>query len=202
MFHNLLTDLGYTVLDIDYRGSDGYGRDVRTGIYRFMGGKDLSDQIDGKKFLVQNYGVDPNRVGIYGGSYGGFITLMGMLTTPKEFAAGAALRSVTDWAHYNHGYTGNILNFPETDPDAYKKSSPIYFANNLEGNLLMLHGMVDDNVEYKDIVRLSQRFIELGKKKWSLASFPVESHGFKETYSWVDEYGRILDLFNSTLLNK
>ncbi len=202
MFHNLLTDLGYTVLDIDYRGSDGYGRDVRTGIYRFMGGKDLSDQIDGKKVLVQNYGIDSNKVGIYGGSYGGFITLMGMLTTPKEFAAGAALRSVTDWAHYNHGYTGNILNFPETDPDAYKKSSPIYFANNLEGNLLMLHGMVDDNVEYKDIVRLSQRFIELGKKKWSLASFPVESHGFKETYSWVDEYGRILDLFNSTLLNK
>lgn len=202
MFHNMLTDLGYTVLDIDYRGSDGYGRNVRTGIYRFMGGKDLSDHIDGKKFLVQNCGVDENRVGIYGGSYGGFITLMGMLTTPKEFAAGAALRSVTDWAHYNHGYTGNILNFPETDPEAYKKSSPIYFADNLEGNLLMLHGMVDDNVEYKDIVRLSQRFIELGKKKWSLASFPVESHGFKETYSWVDEYSRILDLFNSTLLNK
>ena len=202
MFHNLLTDLGYTVLDIDYRGSDGYGRDVRTGIYRFMGGKDLSDQIDGKKFLVQNCNVDENRVGIYGGSYGGFITLMAMLTAPKEFASGAALRSVTDWAHYNHGYTGNILNFPETDPEAYKKSSPIYFANNLEGNLLMLHGMVDDNVEYKDIVRLSQRFIELGKKKWNLASFPVESHGFKETYSWVDEYGRILDLFNSTLLNK
>lgn len=202
MFHNLLVDLGYTVLDIDYRGSDGYGRDFRTGIYRFMGGKDLTDQIDGKKYLVDNYGVDPSRVGIYGGSYGGFITLMGMLTTPKEFASGAALRSVTDWAHYNHGYTGNILNFPETDPDVYKKSSPIYFANNLEGDLLMLHGMVDDNVEYKDIVRLSQRFIELGKKNWSLSSFPVEAHGFKETYSWVDEYSRILNLFSETLLKK
>jgi dipeptidyl aminopeptidase/acylaminoacyl peptidase len=202
MFHNLLTDLGYTVLDIDYRGSDGYGRDFRTGIYRFMGGKDLSDQIDGKNYLVQNLGIDANRVGMYGGSYGGFITLMAMLTAPKEFASGAALRSVTDWAHYNHGYTGNILNFPETDPDAYKKSSPIYYADNLQGNLLMLHGMVDDNVEYKDIVRLSQRFIELGKKNWSLSSFPVEAHGFKETYSWVDEYSRILNLFNSTLLKK
>ena len=200
MFHNLLTDLGYTVLDIDYRGSDGYGRDFRTGIYRFMGGKDLTDQIDGKNYLVKNLGIDAGRVGIYGGSYGGFITLMGMLTTPNEFASGAALRSVTDWAHYNHGYTGNILNFPETDPEAYKKSSPIYFADNLQGKLLMLHGMVDDNVEYKDIVRLSQRFIELGKKNWSLSSFPVEAHGFKETYSWVDEYSRILDLFNSTLL--
>ncbi|MDX6183680.1 prolyl oligopeptidase family serine peptidase [Flavobacterium sp. Fl-77] len=200
MFHNLLTDLGYTVLDIDYRGSDGYGRDFRTGIYRFMGGKDLSDQIDGKKYLVDKYGIDADRVGIYGGSYGGFITLMGMLTTPGEFKSGAALRSVTDWAHYNHGYTGNILNFPETDPQAYKKSSPIYFADNLKGNLVMLHGMVDDNVEYKDIVRLSQRFIELEKKNWTLASFPVEAHGFKETYSWIDEYSRILNLFNSTLL--
>ncbi|MTH18264.1 prolyl oligopeptidase family serine peptidase [Flavobacterium sp. LC2016-01] len=202
MFHNMLTDLGYTVLDIDYRGSDGYGRDFRTGIYRFMGGKDLSDHLDGKKVLVEKYGIDADRVGIYGGSYGGFITLMGMLTTPGEFTSGAALRSVTDWAHYNHGYTGNILNFPETDPEAYKKSSPIYFADNLKGNLVMLHGMVDDNVEYKDIVRLSQRFIELEKKNWSLASFPVESHGFKETYSWIDEYGRILNLFNSTLLKK
>lgn len=200
MFHNLLTDLGYTVLDIDYRGSDGYGRDFRTGIYRFMGGKDLSDHIDGKKYLVDNFAIDTNRVGIYGGSYGGFITLMGMLTAPGEFTSGAALRSVTDWTHYNHGYTGNILNFPETDPDAYKKSSPVYFAQNLKGNLLMLHGMVDDNVEYKDIVRLSQRFIELEKKNWTLASFPVEAHGFKQTYSWIDEYSRILDLFNSTLL--
>jgi len=200
MFHNLLTDLGYTVLDIDYRGSDGYGRDFRTGIYRFMGGKDLSDHIDGKKILIDKYGIDAGRVGIYGGSYGGFITLMGMLTTPGEFKSGAALRSVTDWAHYNHGYTGNILNFPETDPDAYKKSSPIYFAENLKGNLVMLHGMVDDNVEYKDIVRLSQRFIELEKKNWTLASFPVEAHGFKETYSWIDEYSRILNLFNTTLL--
>jgi len=202
MFHNLLTDLGYTVLDIDYRASEGYGRDHRTGIYRFMGGKDLTDQIDGKKVLVEKYGIDPKRVGIYGGSYGGFITLMALMTKPNEFKVGCAIRSVTDWASYNHDYTGNILNFPETDPDAFKKSSPIYYADKLEGNLLMLHGMVDDNVEYKDIIRLSQRFIELGKKNWSLASYPVEAHGFKETYSWVDEYGRILSYFNTYLLDK
>lgn len=200
MFHNLLSDLGYTVLDIDYRASDGYGRDFRTGIYRHMGGKDLQDQLDGKKYLIEKLGIDPNKVGIYGGSYGGFITLMGLLTKPGEFKAGAALRSVTDWAHYNQGYTANILNFPETDPDAYKKSSPIYFANNLQDKLLMLHGMVDDNVQFQDIVRITQRFIELGKKDWDLAVFPVEAHGFQKTYSWVDEYRRILDLFNENLL--
>ena len=202
MFHNLLSDLGYTVLDIDYRGSDGYGRNVRTGIYRYMGGLDLSDQLDGKKYLVENLGIDANRVGIYGGSYGGFITLMALLTQPNEFKAGAALRSVTDWAHYNQGYTANILNFPETDSIAYRRSSPIYFAENLQDKLIMLHGMVDDNVQFQDVVRLSQRFIELGKKDWDLAVFPVEEHGFKETYSWIDEYRRILELFNETLLDK
>ncbi|MHA6696981.1 alpha/beta hydrolase family protein [Chryseobacterium sp. A321] len=202
MFHNLLTDLGYTVLDIDYRASDGYGRDVRTGIYRFMGGKDLSDHLDAKKLLVEKYGIEPSKVGIYGGSYGGFITLMALLTEPGEFKAGAALRSVTDWAHYNHGYTGNILNFPETDPEAYKKSSPIYYADNLQDHLLMLHGVVDNNVEYKDIVRLQQRFIELGKTNWNLASYPVEAHGFRETSSWTDEYRRILEHFNTYLLEK
>lgn len=202
MFHNLLSDLGYTVLDIDYRGSDGYGSAVRTGIYRHMGGLDLSDQLDGKEYLVNTLGIDANKVGIYGGSYGGFITLMALLTQPNTFKAGAALRSVTDWAHYNQGYTANILNFPETDSIAYRRSSPIYFAENLQDRLIMLHGMVDDNVQFQDIVRLSQRFIELKKKNWDLAIFPVEEHGFQETYSWIDEYSRILNLFNETLLNK
>src|SRR5690606_24821904 len=134
-----LTDLGYTVLDIDYRGSAGYGRDWRTGIYRHMGGKDLSDQVDGVKYLVANHGVDSERVGIYGGSYGGFLTLMALCDEAATFKAGAALRSVTDRAHYDHGYTANILNTPEEDPLAYRRSSPIYFARGLKGNLLMAH---------------------------------------------------------------
>lgn len=199
MFHHLLREQGYTVLDVDYRASEGYGRDYRTAIYRHMGGRDLTDFIDAKDFLVKNYGIDSTRVGIYGGSYGGFITLMALLTKPNEFACGAALRSVTDWAHYNHEYTSNILNYPETDPEAYRRSSPIYFANNLQDPLLMLHGMVDDNVQFQDVVRLSQRFIELGKKDWNLAVFPVESHGFKEAYSWYDEYRRIFELFEKQL---
>lgn len=200
MFHNLLTDMGYTVLDIDYRGSAGYGRDWRTGIYRHMGGKDLSDQVDGAKFLVQNHGVNLGKVGIYGGSYGGFITLMALFTASDTFKSGAALRSVTDWAHYNHGYTSNILNEPFNDPIAYRRSSPIYFAEGLKGNLLIAHGMVDVNVHFQDVVRLAQRLIELEKDNWEMAIYPVEDHGFVEPSSWTDEYKRILKLFNDTLL--
>jgi dipeptidyl aminopeptidase/acylaminoacyl peptidase len=202
MFHNLLTDLGYTVLDIDYRGSAGYGRDWRTGIYRHMGGKDLSDQIAGANYLVSKHDIDPERMGIYGGSYGGFITLMAMFTEPGTFKAGAALRSVTDWAHYNHGYTSNILNEPVKDPKAYRRSSPIYFAEGLEGHLLIAHGMTDVNVHFQDVVRLAQRLIELGKEDWEMAVYPVEDHGFVEPSSWTDEYRRILKLFNETLLEE
>jgi len=72
----------------------------------------------------REHGIDPKRIGIYGGSYGGFITLMGMFTTPGVFVAGAALRPVTDWAHYNHGYTSDILNIPQEDSVAYRRSSP------------------------------------------------------------------------------
>lgn len=199
MFNNLLADNGYTVIDIDYTASSGYGRDHRTGIYRHMGGKDLSDHVDGVKMLVEKYGVNPKNVGLYGGSYGGFITLMGLFTEPDVFKSGAGLRSVTDWAHYNHGYTSNILNEPANDEIAYKKSSPIYFAEGLKGNLLMAHGMVDVNVHFQDIVRLSQRLIELKKDNWELAVYPVEDHGFIEPSSWTDEYKRIFKLFETTL---
>ena len=201
MFHNFLADNGYTVLAIDYRASQGYGRDWRTAIYRHMGGKDMEDQIDGAKYLVEQQGVDKNRLGIYGGSYGGFMTLMCMFTSPDTFNSGAALRSVTDWAHYNHGYTANILNTPVEDPKAFKQSSPIYFADGLKGNLLMIHGVIDRNVEFQDIVRLNQKLIELKKENWELAIFPLEDHGFVEASSWADEYRRIFELFENTLKN-
>lgn len=199
MFNNLLADKGYYVMDIDYRGSAGYGRDWRTGIYRHMGGKDLSDHVDAVHYLVSNFGVDPKHVGLYGGSYGGFITLMGLFTEPDVFAAGAALRPVTDWANYNHGYTSDILNEPFTDSLAYRRSSPFYFAEGLKGHLLICHGMVDVNVHYQDAVKLTQRLIELGKDNWELASYPMEDHGFVEPSSWTDEYKRILKLFEEVL---
>ena len=199
MFHHLLMERGYLVLDLDFRASAGYGRDWRTAIYRHMGGVDLNDHVDAAKWLASEHRVDPKRIGIYGGSYGGFITLMAMFTAPDVFAAGAALRPVTDWAHYNHGYTSNILNTPQSDPEAYRRSSPIYFADGLKGALLICHGVIDVNVHFQDSVRLAQRLIELRKENWELAMYPVEDHSFVEPTSWADEYKRIFKLFESTL---
>lgn len=115
------------------------------------------------------------------------------------FAAGAALRPVTDWAHYNHGYTSNILNVPQQDAEAYRQSSPIYFAEGLKGALLICHGMVDTNVQFQDSVRLVERLIELRKENWQFAPYPVENHGFERATSWADEYKRILKLFEENL---
>lgn len=201
MFHNLLCDEGFTVIDLDYRASSGYGRDWRTAIYRHMGGRDLADQIDATRFLVDSLNIDPDRIGMYGGSYGGFITLMALFRHPGTFACGAALRSVTDWAHYNHPYTANILNTPVEDSLAYRRSSPIYYAEGLEDPLLILHGVLDVNVQFQDVVRLNQRLIELGKKNWEMAIFPLEDHGFVEPSSWIDEYRRIHAHFRKHLLS-
>jgi dipeptidyl aminopeptidase/acylaminoacyl peptidase len=199
MFNHYLASKGYTVLDIDYRGSAGYGRDWRTAIYRHMGGRDLQDHVDGSRYLQKEFGIPAERIGIYGGSYGGFITLMALFTAPKEFGAGAGLRSVTDWAHYNHGYTSQILNTPDKDSVAYRRSSPIYFAEGLEDPLLIAHGMVDVNVHFQDVVRLAQRLIELRKENWEMAVYPVEDHGFVRPDSWTDEYSRIFKLFEKNL---
>ncbi|MEO2279448.1 S9 family peptidase [Pseudoalteromonas pernae] len=199
MFHSLLANEGYVVMDMDYRASKGYGRDWRTAIYRQMGTPETQDLVDGVKWMAENANVDVKRVGTYGGSYGGFMTFMALFTEPELFQAGAALRPVSDWAHYNAPYTSNILNHPDVDPIAYERSSPIYFAEGLNKRLLINAPMVDDNVFFQDVVRLVQRFIELEKENFETAIFPVEPHGFVQPSSWLDEYRRIYKLFEETL---
>ncbi|GAA3914282.1 S9 family peptidase [Luteimonas lutimaris] len=199
MFHNLLVQQGYIVLDLDYRASEGYGRDWRTAIYRQMGYPELEDYRDGLDWIVDNKQGDRDHAGIYGGSYGGFMTFMALFRAPGVFKAGAALRPVSDWSQYNHEYTSNILNTPDIDPTAYAKSSPIEYADGLQDHLLIAHGMIDDNVFFKDSVMMTQRLIELHKDKWSIAPYPMERHGFVHPDAWYDEYRRIFELFEATL---
>jgi dipeptidyl aminopeptidase/acylaminoacyl peptidase len=199
MFHNLLVEQGYIVLDLDFRASEGYGRDWRTAIYRHMGEPELQDYLDGLDWLVETRQGDRDRAGIYGGSYGGFMALMALFKEPGVFKAGAALRPVTDWSQYMHEYTSNILSTPELDPEAYQRSSPLEFADRLQDHLLISHGMMDDNVFYKDSITLAQRLIELRKDKWELASYPLDRHGFTHAASWYDQYRRIYELFERVL---
>ncbi|MFK8052556.1 MAG: prolyl oligopeptidase family serine peptidase [Woeseiaceae bacterium] len=196
MFHTLLTHQDVIVIDMDFRASKGYGRDWRTAIYRNMGRPEIEDFQDGINWLAENYSIDQEKMGVYGGSYGGFMTFMAMFLAPDLFAAGAALRPVSDWAHYNHGYTSNILNTPMLDPVAYERSSPIVYADGLQNPLLIAAGMQDDNVFFQDSVLMVQRFLELQKEDFEIALYPLDPHGFTHADSWLDEYRRIYKLFD------
>ncbi|WP_088328943.1 prolyl oligopeptidase family serine peptidase [Lacimicrobium sp. SS2-24] len=199
MFHSMLVQQGYVVMDMDYRASQGYGRDWRTAIYRQMGTPETQDLKDGVNWLTEHANVGRDNICTYGGSYGGFMTFMALFTEPDLFQCGAALRPVTDWAYYNTPYTSNILNTPEVDELAYTRSSPIYYAEGLDKPLLINAPMIDDNVFFVDVVRLVQRLIELEKTDFETAIYPVEPHGFRQPSSWLDEYRRIYQLFEENL---
>ena len=197
MFDTFLTQHGYIVMDMDYRGSAGYGRDWRTAIYRQMGHPEVEDITDGAHWLEQTYHADPKRLGVWGGSYGGFMTYMMMFRQPDLFQAGAALRPVADWADYNDGYTAAILNRPDVDPQAYFDSSPINYAGQLKNHLLIMQGIEDDNVFFIDTVHMTQKLIELRNPNFDVMFYPVEHHDFHEAASWLDEYRRIWRQFNT-----
>ncbi|HMQ02656.1 MAG TPA: alpha/beta fold hydrolase [Pyrinomonadaceae bacterium] len=203
MFNDILVKKGYVVLDIDYRGSAGYGRDWRTDVYDFLGGKDYDDHIDAIDHMVKNYGVNQSKIGVYGGSYGGFMAGMLVMRAPERIAAAAALRSVFDWKNYyaaNPFYTAQRLGMPDKNPEAYRRSSPITYAEKLERPLLILHGMVDDNVHAQDSLQLIEKLLRLGKTQYfEVMIYPSENHGFVRPETWADEYERILALFEKHL---
>jgi dipeptidyl aminopeptidase/acylaminoacyl peptidase len=174
-FLHWLVEQGVTVLDFDYRGSSGFGRDYRTDIYRSMGDKDVQGALAAVDYLAREHGIDRSRVGLYGISYGGFFSLMALFRHPGVFAAGVANAAVTDWAHYEHDWTSRILGVPAADPEAYGRSSPLEHVDGLADPLLIVHGLVDDNVQFQDAARLVQRLIER-EKDFEVAVYPAESH--------------------------
>jgi dipeptidyl aminopeptidase/acylaminoacyl peptidase len=198
---NYLVQQGYTVLDFDYRGSAGFGRDYRTDIYRSMGMKDIDGMVTAVKYLEKEHGIDPERVGVYGISYGGFATLMALFRYPGVFAAGVANASVTDWAHYSHSWTRRILNLPYDDEEAYRRSSPIYYADGLDDPLLIVHGLIDDNVHFQDAARLMQKLIEL-EKDFDVMVYPTERHTIETEASRYDYMKRLAGFFDEHLLRK
>ena len=199
LYANYMRRRGYVVANLDYRGSSGYGHANRTYAYRQMGVSDIDSSLPFLEILAGRYGVDPQRIGIYGGSYGGFFTLMALFRHPGKFAAGVSLYPVTDWAHYNQGYTSRILNGSQLDDEeAYRISSPIYYADGLADALMIQHGLVDGNVQIQDSFRLSQVLIEL-EKDFDLVVYPMEDHGWDEVATRKDSYRRMTRWFDRHL---
>ncbi|NIR73045.1 MAG: DUF2920 family protein [Aliifodinibius sp.] len=205
MFHQYLTAHGYYVIEVDYRHSTGYGREFREDVTSWMGKYETRDIIDGIDYLAEHYPqADTSRVGIYGGSYGGFMALYATSVAPGYFDAAAALRAVTNWENYYHTnpwYTQPRLGTPEADSAHYARSSPITYVEELEDPVLILHGLTDNNVGFQDAAQYIEKLIQTGDKEFDMMMYPSERHSFEDPDAWYDEYSRIFDFFNKHLQN-
>jgi dipeptidyl aminopeptidase/acylaminoacyl peptidase len=203
MFNQFLTKQGYYVIEVDYRHSTGYGRKFREDVTNWMGKYETEDIEDGLAYLADNYAsVDTSNVGIYGGSYGGFMALYAVSVSPDKFDAAAALRSVTNWKNYyytNPWYTRPRLGTPESDSANYARSSPITYADSLEQPVLILHGLIDNNVGFQDAAQYIERLIQSGNEDFEMMMYPTERHSFRDEDAWYDEYRRIFEFFEREL---
>lgn len=204
MFNQLLTRNGYFVLDVDFRHSTGYGRDFREDVTNWMGRYETMDIVDGLDWVQEETGgaLDLESVGIYGGSYGGFMALYTLTAAPDRFHAGAALRKVSNWRNYyyaNPWYTLPRLGDPEEVPEHYDRSSPLTYAPELQHPVILLHGLVDDNVGSQDAFQYAEELIQSRHKEFEMMIYPTEPHSFTSANSWYDEYSRIFDFFEEHL---
>ncbi|MEX0685733.1 MAG: alpha/beta fold hydrolase [Balneolales bacterium] len=206
MFNQYLNKHGYVVVEVDFRHSTGYGREFREDVTNRMGYYETNDIIDALDYLDTTGGfVDLDRVGIYGGSYGGFLALYAVSLAPERFHVAAALRAVTNWENYyyaNPWYAGARLGHPDENPGHYKRSSPLTYADSLTRPVLLLHGLIDDNVGFQDAMQYINRLMQSGNHDFELMVYPSEGHAFKQQESWYDKYSRIDNFFERHLKRK
>jgi dipeptidyl-peptidase-4 len=184
-------NLDMVVLCVDFRSSWGYGGEFNTGYYRKMGLIDADEAVAAKNYLASLPYVRPDRVGIWGWSYGGFLTCMTLLTKPGVFHAGVAVAPVTDWKNYNEWYTRRRLGLVKDDAKIFEQTSPITYASGLQDELLLVHGMLDDNVLFQDTERLIQRLIDNGKY-FEVMTYPRDDHGIGKDTSRPHVYATIV----------
>lgn len=206
MFNQYLLLNGYVVVEVDFRHSTGYGRKFREDVTNWMGKYETQDIVDGLDWVQNQCGtcLDLNNVGIYGGSYGGFMALYALTDKPDRFHAGAALRKVTNWRNYyyaNPWYTLPRLGDPEEVPEHYDRSSPLTYASELQRPALLLHGLIDDNVGAQDAFQYIEKLIQSGNEEFELMIYPSEEHSFESPNTWYDEYRRMFDFFEKHLKN-
>ena len=172
----LLAARGFVVWELDNRGSAGRGHAFETPLYRRFGKTELADQLEGVRYLLAQGFVDPARVGIYGWSYGGFLTLYSLLNAPDVFRAGIAGAPVTNWRNYDTIYTERYLGLPSENPDGYRASSPLDYAAKLKAKLLIVHNFEDDNVLFQNTVQMTNALEEAGKL-FDMVVYSGKSHG-------------------------
>ncbi|MFZ5788003.1 MAG: DPP IV N-terminal domain-containing protein, partial [Acidobacteriota bacterium] len=194
----VLAARGFVTFAMDGRGTAGRGRDFERALLRRFGKVELEDQLAGIAWLKKQKYVDPQRIGIWGGSYGGFMTIYAMANAPGVFRSGVAIASVTDWRLYDSIYTERYLKLPADNPGGYEDSSPVHQAARLGGRLLLVHGTADDNVHWHNTLMMADQLVRAGKD-YELQLYAGATHRSYRPDQRADEYRRMLDFFERTL---
>ena len=198
MFSQVLATNGFLVFSIDNRGSWGRGHGWETPIHLRFGEIELADHLAGYEYLKSLAYVDADRIGIWGWSFGGYLTCYAMVKAPDVFKAGAAVAPVTNWRLYDTIYTERYMGHPDDNPEGYRDSSPIHFADELQGALLLAHGVSDDNVHIQNTYQMVDALLK-ANKKYEFYAYPQKSHGISGDEHSIHLYQRILDFFRGEL---
>jgi len=199
LFHQLLARAGIAILQVDNRGTGARGRKFAAVLRHNFGETELKDQLAALEQALAAYPVlDRNRLGWWGWSYGGYLTVYAM-THSRLFKAGVAVAPVTDWLDYDSIYTERYMGLPKANADGYRRSSPVYDAARLSGKLLVVHGTSDDNVHLQNTVQLTQNLITAGRQ-FDLLLYPGKTHGISGPAARTHLFTRIQQHFESELL--
>lgn len=193
-----LADRGFVVFQLDNRGSAGRGHAFEAPVNRRLGTVELADQLTGLDWLVAQGMVDPQRVGIYGHSYGGTMALTAMLRAPGRFRAAVAASPVVDWRRYDTGYTERYMGTPEDNAQGYAETDLTKVAGKLTGKLLLVHALMDENVHFQNAADLLDAFIA-ADKTIDLLVFPGERHGYRDPAAKRYALRRVVDYFVDNL---
>jgi dipeptidyl-peptidase-4 len=197
-FTQILTRAGYVVFQLDNRGTASRGTAFEAPIHDKLGVVEVADQVEGARWLGQQPFVDPARIGVWGWSYGGYMTLMLMFKAPDVFRAGVSGAPVTDWSLYDTHYTERYLDKPQDNAAGYEASSVLPYAKDLKGKLLVIHGMADDNVLFLHSTKLFRKLQDLGKP-FDVMVYPGAKHGLIRQHDGRHAYATIKRFFDDNL---
>lgn len=201
LWHEMLAQRGIVVVTVDNRGTTGRGRDFRRAMFRRLGQVEITDQLAAGRWLARQPWVDSTRIGIWGWSYGGYATLMSLISGGGLFKMGMAVAPVTDWRAYDTHYTEQFMRLPKDNEANYDRGSALKRVAELQGDLLLVHGDADDNVHYQQTVQLVDALQRAGKQ-FRFMVYPQKLHGIAGSQARIHLYTMFTAFVSEQLLSQ
>ena len=197
LWNQLLLDAGYVVVKVDNRSATGISKELENTVLKRLGEAETPDLVDAARWLKKQSWVDPARVGVWGWSYGGYMTLQ-LMTRSQEFKAGISVAPVVDWRFYDTKWTEGPMRTPQENPKGYESTSLIPLAKELHGRVLIVYGTYDDNVHPYNEMAFIDALIKAGKR-FDMMAYPMRQHGISDEAATLHLYRLMLDFWKANL---